>query len=152
MRISDWSSDVCSSDLLCDTAMVAVLFDGKGHILDANDAAETWTPRQRRAIAARDRHCTFPSCTRPPRHCDVHHLEHRHEGGPTKTSNGALLCRFHHRLLHEYGWTLTVEDGRWTATDRHGHRWTGHPRAPAQPTAPNACSPPPPHTRPPAPP
>src|SRR3546814_9783987 len=97
MRISDWSSDVCSSDLLCDTAMVAVLFDGKGHILDANDAAETWTPRQRRAIAARDRHCTFPSCTRPPRHCDVHHLEHRHEGGPTKTSNGALLCRFHHR-------------------------------------------------------
>src|SRR3546814_7414356 len=104
--------------------MVAVLFDGKGHILDANDAAETWTPRQRRAIAARDRHCTFPSCTRPPRHCDVHHLEHRHEGGPTKTSNGALLCRFHHRLLHEHGWTLTVEDGRWTATDRHGTRWT----------------------------
>src|SRR3546814_2964040 len=43
--------------LLCDTAMVAVLFDGKGHILDANDDAERWTPRQRRAIAARDRHC-----------------------------------------------------------------------------------------------
>jgi hypothetical protein len=121
--------------LLCDTALVAVLFDGKGHILDANDAAETWTPRQRRAIAARDRHCTFPSCTRPPRHCDVHHLEHRHEGGPTKTSNGALLlCRFHHRLLHEHGWTLTVEDGRWTATDRHGTTWTGRARAPDQPT------------------
>src|SRR3546814_18221521 len=46
--------------LLCDTAMVAVLFDGKGHLLDANDAAETWTPRQPRAIAAHHRHCTLP--------------------------------------------------------------------------------------------
>src|SRR3546814_18838589 len=59
--------------LLCDTAMVAVLFDGKGHILDANDAAETWPPRQRPAIAPRDRHCTFPSSTRPPRPCTVTH-------------------------------------------------------------------------------
>ncbi|HEY1117655.1 MAG TPA: hypothetical protein VGE43_08115, partial [Acidimicrobiales bacterium] len=95
--------------LMCDTAMIAVLFDGKGHILDANDDAERWTPRQRRAIAARDRHCVFPSCTRPPRMCDVHHLEHRSEGGPTKTANGALLCRFHHRLLHHHGWNLAVE-------------------------------------------
>jgi len=121
--------------LLCDTALVAVLFDGTGHILDANDAAETWTPRQRRAIAARDRHCVFPSCTRPPRHCDVHHVEHRGHGGATKTSNGALLCRHHHRLLHEYGWTLTIEHGRWVATDPHGTTWTGRPRAPDPTTA-----------------
>ena len=121
--------------LLCDTAMVAVLFDGQGHLLDANDDAEQWTARQRRAIAARDRHCVFPSCTRPPRHCDVHHVHHREDGGPTKTSNGALLCRFHHRLLHEHGWTLSVIDGRWVATDRHGNAWTGRPRAPDQPGA-----------------
>ncbi len=115
--------------LLCDTAMVAVLFDGKGHILDANDDAETWTPRQRRAIAARDRHCVFPSCTRPPRMCDVHHVQHREHSGPTTTRNGALLCRFHHRLLHEHGWTLSVIDGNWSATDPHGTTWTGRPRA-----------------------
>jgi hypothetical protein len=121
--------------LLCDTALVAVLFDGQGHLLDANDDAERWTARQRRAIAARDRHCVFPSCTRPPRHCDVHHLDHREHGGPTKTSNGALLCRFHHRLLHEYGWTLSVIHGRWVATDRHGNTWTGRPRAPDPATA-----------------
>jgi hypothetical protein len=121
--------------LLCDTAMVAVLFDGKGHVLDANDDAETWTARQRRAIAARDRHCVFPSCTRPPRHCDVHHLQHREHGGPTNTSNGALLCRFHHRLLHEHGWTLSVTHGRWVATDPHGTTWTGRPRAPDPATA-----------------
>jgi len=120
--------------LLCDSALVAVLFDGPGHVLDANDQAERWTERQRRAIAARDRHCTFPSCTRPPRLCDVHHLEHRAHGGPTRTSNGALLCRFHHRLLHEHGWKLTVTDGRWVATDPHGTTWTGRPRAPDPPT------------------
>jgi hypothetical protein len=124
--------------LLCDTAMVAVLFDGKGHLLDANDDAERWTARQRRAIAARDGCCVFPSCTRPPRHCDVHHMEHRAHGGPTKTSNGALLCRFHHRLLHEYGWTLSVIHGRWVAGDRHGTTWTGRPRAPDQPAAKSA--------------
>ncbi len=115
--------------LLCDTAMVAVLFDGKGHILDANDQAETWTARQRRAIAARDRHCVFPSCTRPPRMCDVHHVQHREHSGPTTTRNGALLCRFHHRLLHEHGWTLSVIDGNWSATDPPGTTWTGRPRA-----------------------
>ncbi len=46
-----------------------------------------------------------------------------------------LLCRFHHRLLHEHGWTLSVIDGRWVATDRHGTAWTGRPRAPDQPSA-----------------
>jgi len=121
--------------LLCDTTLVATLFDGPGHLLDANDDAERWTTRQRRAIAARDQHCTFPSCTRPPRHCDVHHLHHREHGGPTRTSNGALLCRFHHRLLHEHGWQLAAEDGRWVATDPHGTTWTGRPRAPDPTTA-----------------
>ena len=33
------------------------------------------------------------------------------------------------------GWELSVEDGRWVATDRHGDRWTGRPRAPDEPTA-----------------
>jgi len=136
LRGDGWRlTEEAAERLLCDTALVAVLFDGKGHILDANDSAETWTPRQRRAIAARDRHCVFPSCTRPPRHCDVHHLDHREHGGPTRTSNGALLCRHHHRLLHEHGWTLSMEHGRWVVTDPHGTTWTGRPRAPDPTTA-----------------
>jgi len=118
-----------AEQLLCDTARTAVLFDGPGRILDANDATERWTPEQRRTIAARDRHCVFPSCTRPPRHCDVHHLHHREHGGPTRIDNGALLlCRHHHRLLH-HGWRLHVHDGRWVATDPHGTAWTGRPAA-----------------------
>jgi hypothetical protein len=115
-----------AEQLLCDSALVAVLFDGKGTVLDANDAAETWTRKQRRAIAARDRGCVFPGCGRPPRHCDIHHLHHRARGGPTRTSNAAMLCRFHHRLLH-HGWKLHIADGHWVATDPHGTTWTGRP-------------------------
>ncbi len=81
-------------------------------------------------------HCVFPSCTRQPRHCDAHHLQHREHDGPTRVDNGALLCRFHHRLVHEYGWRLLVDDsGHWVALDRHGTRWTGRPVA-AGPTGP----------------
>lgn len=114
--------------LLCDSALVATLFAGRNTVLDVNDAAEQFSRRQRRALAARDGHCVFPSCTRPPRFCDAHHVQPKDDHGPTRTDNGALLCRFHHRLVHEYGWTLGVADtGRWTATDRHGTTWTGRP-------------------------
>jgi hypothetical protein len=122
--------------LLCDSQLVATLFDGKTKLLDATEAAERFSRSQRRAMAARDGHCVFPSCTRPPRHCDAHHLKPREHHGPTRTDNGALLCRFHHRLIHEYGWELLVNDtGHWLAVDPHGHRWTGRPAmvAPDQP-------------------
>ncbi len=116
--------------LLCDSALVATLFTGRNQVLDVNDAAEQFTRRQRRALAARDGHCAFPSCTRPPRFCDAHHLAHREHGGPTRTDNAALLCRFHHRLVHEHHWALTVDEtGNWSATDRHGATWTGRPAA-----------------------
>ena len=128
LRGDGWNlTRTAAEQLLCDAQLTAVLFDGKGRLLDANDAAEQWTRKQRRAIAARDKGCVFPGCGRPPRHCDIHHLHHRNRGGPTRTSNGAMLCRFHHRLLHHHGWTLTVEDGHWIATDPHGTTWTGRP-------------------------
>jgi hypothetical protein len=130
--------------LLCDSSMVAVLFDGKGTVLDANDAAEQWSRKQRRAITARDGGCVFPSCQRPPRFCEIHHLHHREQGGPTRCDNGAMLCRFHHRLIHEYGWQLLVEDGHWVAVDPHGTPWTGRPThlEPTAPTEPAGADPP----------
>ena len=122
-----------AEQMLCDASLVATLFEGKTRVLDANDAAERFNKRQRRAIAARDRHCVFPGCTRIPRHCDVHHLHERADGGPTTVANGCLLCRFHHRLVHQHGWRLHREAStdRWVATDPHGQEWKGRPTHPA---------------------
>ncbi|MDE0804744.1 MAG: HNH endonuclease signature motif containing protein, partial [Acidimicrobiales bacterium] len=120
-----------AEQMLCDTSLIATLFDGKTQILDANDAAERFSKRQRRAIAARDKCCVFPGCTRVPKHCDVHHRKERADGGPTTVANGCLLCRFHHRLLHQHGWTLSQDQrGRWFATDPHGTSWKGRPSNP----------------------
>ena len=129
-RGEGWSlARAAAEQLVCDAALVATLFDGPTRVLDANDAAERFSKRQRRAIAARDRHCVFPGCTRRPRYCDTHHLQERAHDGPTRVDNGCLLCRFHHRLLHQHRWTLHRDevDGAWTATDPHGVEWKGRP-------------------------
>lgn len=131
MRGEGWNlARSAAEQMLCDSSLVLTLFDGKTRVLDANDAAERFSTRQRRAIAARDRHCAHPGCRQSPRRCDTHHLEERANGGPTTVSNGVLLCRFHHRLQHEHGWTLHQDDsGRWIATDRHGNEWSERPAA-----------------------
>lgn len=131
LRGDGWAvAEHAARRLLCDSALVATLFSGPKQVLDANSANERFTRAQRRAIATRDGCCVFPSCTRPARWCDSHHLHPRGQGGPSVVENGALLCRFHHRLVHEYGWTLHVDHtGHWVATDRHGTSWTGRPMA-----------------------
>jgi hypothetical protein len=43
---------------------------------------------------------------------DGHHIHHWANGGETKLSNLLLLCRFHHRLVHEGGVEVqTLNDG-----------------------------------------
>jgi Domain of unknown function (DUF222)/HNH endonuclease len=74
-------------------------------------------PAQRAALAVRDRGCVFPGCDRPLAWCDAHHLHHWVDGGPTDLGNLALLCRAHHRAVHEGGWQLTRgPDGRFTTS------------------------------------
>ena len=85
--------------------------------LDVGRATRVVPPAQRTALAVRDRGCVFPGCDRPLAWCDAHHLWHWVDGGPTDLANLALLCRAHHRTVHEGGWQLTRgPDGRFTAT------------------------------------
>jgi hypothetical protein len=77
-------------------------------------------PAQRSALAVRDGGCVFPNCERPLAWCEAHHLRHWLHGGPTDLTNLALLCRAHHRAVHEGGWRLQRgPDGRHTATPPH---------------------------------
>ncbi|HEX2375405.1 MAG TPA: DUF222 domain-containing protein [Actinomycetota bacterium] len=85
--------------------------------LDVGRASRVITPTQRAALAVRDGGCVFPECQRPLTWCEGHHLLHWLDGGPTDLDNLALLCRAHHRTIHEGGWQLTRgPDGRFTAT------------------------------------
>jgi hypothetical protein len=102
--------------------------------LDLGRGTRVVSPAQRHALAVRDRGGVFPDCDRPLAWCDAHHLWHWVDGGPTDLANLALLCRAHHRAVHEGGWQLTRgPDGRFTATPgppgHRRHRRRSHPSA-----------------------
>jgi Domain of unknown function (DUF222)/HNH endonuclease len=92
--------------------------------LEVGRTSRVVTTAQRAALTVRDRGCAVPGCERPPAWCDAHHLVHWLHGGPTDLANLALLCRAHHRAVHEGGWQLTRgPDGHLTVTPPHqSHR------------------------------
>src|SRR6185437_6364561 len=55
--------------------------------LDVGAATPTVPGHLRRTVITRDRHCAFPGCTQPPPACQVHHLQPRADGGPTRLDN-----------------------------------------------------------------
>jgi len=95
--------------LLCDCSFVTVFEDQNGKPLDVGRKQRTIPTSLRRALYARDRHCTFPGCNRN-RHLDGHHLKHWIDGGETNLDDLTLLCTYHHRLHHEGGFSNVKED------------------------------------------
>jgi hypothetical protein len=47
----------------------------------------------RRAVTLRDKHCAWPGCDTPAAACDVHHLTHQQDGGPTRAPPGLTRGR-----------------------------------------------------------
>jgi hypothetical protein len=99
--------------LACDAALTRIT--GRGELeAEISHASRSIPPSTRRAVEARDRRCVAGSCDRPPQWTDCHHLQHWTQGGPTQLPNLVLLCRRHHRMVHEEGWGLRRgEHGRW---------------------------------------
>ena len=96
--------------LLCDAKITPVVLDGESLPLDVGREKRCVTPPQRKAIAARDRGCAHPSCDRSPIWCTVHHIIHWIDGGTTDIDNLVMLCREHHRLIHDSGWKVRIRD------------------------------------------
>jgi hypothetical protein len=69
--------------------------------LEVGRATRVVAAAQRAALAVRDGGCRFPGCDRPPAWCEAHHLRHWVHGGTTDLGNLVLLCRAHHRAVHE---------------------------------------------------
>ena len=78
-----------------------------GQVVEVGARTRTIPPALRRALLRRDRNCRFPGCT--VRVGEGHHVQHWAEGGATTLSNLVLLCRRHHRAVHEEGYRLTRE-------------------------------------------
>src|SRR5712691_5253208 len=98
----------------CDSALSRIT--GRGELdNELNHASRTIPAPTRRALESRDRHCVFPGCSRPPTWCDGHHLVWWTRGGATALPNLALLCRPHHRMVHEEGWGLERAKNEWLA-------------------------------------
>jgi hypothetical protein len=91
-----------SRRLACDASRVLMRHDAEGRVVEVGARTRTLPPAVRRALEHRDRGCRFPGCG--SRFTQGHHLRHWANGGPTTLSNLALLCRRHHRAVHEEGY------------------------------------------------
>ena len=91
-----------SQRLACDASRVVMRHDADGRITEVGARTRTIPPALRRALQHRDRHCRFPGCAL--RFTQGHHIQHWAHGGPTTLSNLAMLCRRHHRAVHEEGY------------------------------------------------
>jgi hypothetical protein len=98
-----------SRRLACDASRVVMQHDAAGHVLDVGRRTRTISPALRRALLHRDRGCRFPGCGR--RVVQGHHLRHWAAGGPTSLDNVTLLCRAHHRSVHEEGFRVARAAG-----------------------------------------
>ena len=99
--------------MACDCSVTRVLLSQESVVVDIGRSKRMITGPARKALNARDGHCRWPGCERPASWCDGHHIVHWIEGGTNEPNNLVLLCRRHHRMVHEGGWQLVkCDDGQ----------------------------------------
>jgi hypothetical protein len=95
--------------IACDASLVNIEEDADGTPLNVGRRTRAVPTALRRALQARDNGCRYPGCTNS-RFVDAHHVVHWAEGGPTSLANLVLLCRRHHRFVHDYGFMIAETD------------------------------------------
>ncbi|MCY4631241.1 MAG: DUF222 domain-containing protein [bacterium] len=118
--------------LACDAKILPALFDVDGQPLWLGQARRRATAGQRAVITKRDGGCV--GCGANANWCQVHHVVHWLDGGPTDVDNMCLLCSHcHHHLVHGQGADIVRQpDGRFGLELPNGRR----PRPPpGRPTA-----------------
>jgi hypothetical protein len=91
------------AELMCD-AVVEPLFESKGRTVGTGPKKRFPPGWMRRRVMQRDMMCRFPGCTRM-RLVHAHHITHWPHG-PTEPENLLMLCRYHHRKMHQGGWSI----------------------------------------------
>jgi hypothetical protein len=116
--------------LLCDARIQTVVEDRSGNAIGVGRTRREPAPWMVRQIRYRDRECRFPACG-ARRFTEAHHIRWWRHGGRTDLDNLVLICSFHHRLVHEYGWSIRRNPDRtvdWF--DRTGVRYRAGPAPP----------------------
>ncbi len=96
----------------CDCSVTRVLLSQESLVIDVGRSKRLVDGALRKALAVRDKQCRWPGCERPASWCDGHHLVHWVDGGETSLENCVLLCKRHHRMVHEGGWKLIRAEGK----------------------------------------
>ncbi|MEC5182937.1 hypothetical protein RCH12_000380 [Cryobacterium sp. MP_3.1] len=100
--------------LICTFGTVEVSLDTDGQPLNLGREERIFSQAQRLALATRDGGCRWGDCDRPPSRTEAHHLEEWvRDHGATDIRSGILLCGPHHRLLHNQGWQIFENRGRY---------------------------------------
>jgi hypothetical protein len=119
-----------SQRLACDASRVVMRHDADGGLVEIGARTRTIPPAIRRALHHRDHGCRFPGCG--VRFGEGHHIRHWARGGPTTLSNLAMLCRRHHRAVHEEGYQIErAADGALTFRRPDGRSIPDIPDPPA---------------------
>lgn len=110
--------------IACDAGVIPVVLGARGEPLDIGRASYTVPAAIRRAVLVRDGGCAFPGCPVPARWCDIHHVIHWADHGPTSVGNCVALCGRHHRLIHHSHWRIDMNGG---IPQFHPPPWLGGP-------------------------
>jgi len=86
--------------LTCDCKIARIITDGPSQVLDVGRATRTVPVPTRRAVEAMYPTCTESGCDVPAWMCDMHHVWHWEDGGPTDRDNLKPKCPYHHLLAH----------------------------------------------------
>jgi Domain of unknown function (DUF222)/HNH endonuclease len=126
-------SSMAARRLACDAGVVELREAPDGTPLALGRKRRTVSGALKRALLRRDAMCCFPGCTHR-KFLEGHHLQHWADGGETNLSNLALVCDFHHRFVHEYGYTVDLgSDQRPRFRDPKGHTVEAQPARPGPP-------------------
>ena len=98
--------------MACEAAIVPIVLNGAGEVLDCGREHRVANRAQRRALRAMYRTCAYPGCDVVFDRCDIHHVIQWLRNGPTDLDNLLPLCSTHHHLVHEGHWRLRLDKHR----------------------------------------
>ena len=96
--------------LTCTAALSWMTHGDAGAVLALGRRRRRPSSAIRRAARERDHgRCRFPGCE--SRRVDLHHIQHWINGGPTDLDNLISLCPWHHKIVHDRGYTIAAPPG-----------------------------------------